>query len=114
MTDKDKTVTGMIAAEDRQGLLNYGLSAQAALSEFSGDLLDQMRKAKTGEVETPLVRLMAIVQSADISGKTGKKSDRQMKKALLHYGKTDREVFHIEMTLDALRSELLRDIVPAE
>ncbi len=116
MSDKDRTTTGSIDISDRQGLLEYGLAAQTALSDFSGDLLDQMRKAKTGDVEYPLERLMMVVRSVEIGDiGSGKKAEKrlvkQMGKTMLRYGKTDQEMFHLEMELDALRSELLRDIV---
>ncbi len=98
------------------GVMMYGTKAQHALADFSASLLDQLRSVKTGDIEEPLSALLVQVQSVSLHGldaddKNAKRFMRRAKKVLAGFSQADKRIFELEMRLDAIKGDLMRDIV---
>jgi|GEM_PF-4076077 len=112
---QDLMLIESLEADDSQAILEYGLGVQTELADFSGNLLDQMRSVKTGEIEYPLERLMMHIRASGVGDISyvnhGMRAQKKAKKTLKRFNKIDKQVFDIEVELDEVRGELMRDIV---
>lgn len=117
-TDRGKTAKAVetIDISDANKVMAYGIRAQRDLADFSAQLLDQLRSIKTGDIEEPLGLLLDEVQAANLSGLNADDANtrrfmRKAKKVLAGYNRADKRIFELEMRLDAVKGDLMRDVV---
>lgn len=120
--EKVDNIKANINLTDSNLSLEYGIGAQKALSEFSGNILDNVRNKDTGEIGELLVDLMGEIKSVEIEeingGKKGFFSNlpiisniqNRVERSLRQYKTVEGSIDKIEGQLQNARTSLVRDI----
>jgi uncharacterized protein YaaN involved in tellurite resistance len=104
---------------DSQTVLQYGVGAQRNISNFSDNILAQVRSKDSGYVGELMSDLLIRVKDADVDslgdGITGKlpflkNASRAIKKFMQRYEKLEVQIDRIEQELDKARMQMLKDI----
>ena len=108
-----------IDIEDSTQVLQYGAKAQAKISQFSDNVLENIKTKTTGEVGNLLSDLVAEIKSFDSSvtlenksglGKLFNSAKKQLDKLVAKYSKVETNIDRVETELERHKLQMLKDI----
>jgi uncharacterized protein YaaN involved in tellurite resistance len=118
---KAKAIADAFDISSPQAIIEFGSSSQRGISQFSADILDQVRVQDAGQVGEILTKLMFKVKDVDINGLTpsGQLANLPIigpffdasRQWLAKFEKVNVEIEKIEGELDSAQRGLTKDIV---
>lgn len=108
-----------IDVNDSTQVLQYGAKAQSKISQFSDNVLENVKTLSTGETGKLLADLVGEIKSFDSdiadSNKTGigrlfSNAKRQLDKIIARYSKIESNIDNIETSLEKHKLQMLKDI----
>ena len=105
--------------EDATQVLQYGAKAQTKISQFSDNVLENIKTKSTGEVGDLLANLVAEIKSFDSAVATDNKSGlaklfnsakKQADKLIAKYSKVESNIDQVETQLEKHKLQMLKDI----
>jgi uncharacterized protein YaaN involved in tellurite resistance len=119
--EKAKAIAESFDINSPQAIMDFGSGAQRGISQFSADILQQVRVADAGQVGDVLTRLMFKVKDVDIDGLTPSGSLAKLpivgplfdatRHWLAKFEKVNVEIEQIEAELDKSQRGLTKDVV---
>lgn len=118
---KASAIINTLDLTDSQTIIQYGVSAQTDLSNYSNLVLEQIRAKDTGEIGNVLSELMITVKDLDVDSVTGEDSffsklpliggfDKKIKRFVAQYQKMSVHIDSIVDELDKNKMMLLKDL----
>ena len=104
---------------DSTQVLQYGAKAQSKISQFSDDVLENIKTKSTGEVGNLLADLVAEIKSFDSAvamenksglGKLFNNAKKQLDKLIAKYSSVEHNVDRVEVELEKHKLQMLKDI----
>ena len=104
---------------DSQTMIQYGVGAQRNISNFSDNILNQVRSKDSGYVGDLMSELILKVKDAEVDRLDGgivekipffKNASRSIRKFMQRYEKLEVQIDHIEEELEKARMQMLKDI----
>ena len=108
-----------INVEDSTQVLQYGAKAQTKISQFSDNVLENIKTKTTGEVGNLLSDLVAEIKSFDSAvtlenksglGKLFNNAKKQLDKLVAKYSKVETNIDRVETELERHKLQMLKDI----
>ena len=108
-----------INVEDATQVLQFGAKAQTKISQFSDNVLENIKTQTTGEVGDLLANLVAEIKSFDsavaMDNKTGlgklfNSAKKQLDKLVAKYSKVESNIDQVETQLEKHKLQMLKDI----
>lgn len=108
-----------IDVHDATQILQYGAKAQTKISQFSDNVLENVKTQSTGETGKLLADLVAEIKSFDSDiasenktglGKLFNNAKRQLDRIMARYSKIETNVDSIEANLEKHKLQMLKDI----
>lgn len=108
-----------IDVEDATQVLQFGAKAQTKISQFSDNVLENIKTQTTGEVGDLLANLVAEIKSFDsavaMDNKTGlgklfNSAKKQLDKLVAKYSKVESNIDQVETQLEKHKLQMLKDI----
>ncbi len=109
------TFVEKINLSDTANITSYGKASQSKISDFSAQVLNEVKLKDTGEVGESLVKLMSEINSIDEKEATGfmklfKKAKNDVNVLMKNYSSAEDTINEISNKLDLQKIELLKDI----
>lgn len=105
--------------EDSTAVLQYGVEAQTKISQFSDNVLEDVKNKSTGEIGDLLTDLVAEIKTFDTDVnqnnnkilKIFRNTKKQIAKLIARYNTIENNVDKIEKNLENHRIQMLKDII---
>ncbi len=104
-----------IDLQNTLAVTSYGKGSQSKISDFSANILSEVKLKDTGEIGESLSNLMSEIQSIEEEDKKGifkifSKGKNNINKMLANYSSSENAIQEISNTLESQKIRLLKDI----